>query len=102
MHAGLRSRQQASHTTGGGSLLPKGSVNEPCGARGLLLPSAALLPPSVALLAPSAPLLAGVTESTELVNSALAAGTESTELVNSALACCALADSALDCWWLAG
>ena len=97
----MRSRQQASHTTGGGSLLPKGSVNEPCGA-GLLLPSAALLPPSVALLAPSAPLLAGVTESTELVNSALAAGTESTELVNSALACCALADSALDCSWLAG
>ena len=95
MHAGLRCRQHASHTTGGGSLLPKGSVNEPCGARGLLLPSAALP-------APSAPLLAGVTESTELVNSALAAGTESTELVNSALACCALADSALDCSWLAG
>ena len=90
----MRSRQHASHTTGGGSLLPKGSVNEPCGAE-LLLPSAALL-------APSAPLLAGVTESTELVNSALAAGTESTELVNSALACCALADSALDCSWLAG
>ena len=88
MHAGLRSRQHASHTTGGGSLLPKGSVNEPCGA-GLLLPSvAALLPPSVALLAPSAPLLA--------------AGSASTELVDSALAGCALADSGLDCSGLAG